>query len=121
MNDLSKQSQALTNTLMPRNPIVPRNKKYQQHSEFGFSINDQNLKKRYKDLISQNQRNSPSSFQMSPNSMHKKGRKSMMNGTHGLFNHQIYPALDSKKKHIPFHQKRATMDVSGNGIPFEIR
>ena len=50
MNDLSKQSQALTNTLMPRNPIVPKNRKYQQHSEFGFSINDTHLKQRYKDL-----------------------------------------------------------------------
>jgi hypothetical protein len=43
----------------------------------------------------------------------------MMNGTHGLFNHQIYPALDSKKKHIPFHMKRATMDY--NGVPFDLR
>ena len=47
MRDLSKQSEALTNTLMPRNPIAPKNKKYQQHSEFGFSVNDQHLKRRY--------------------------------------------------------------------------
>jgi len=36
MQDLSKKSEALTNKLIPRNPIAPKNKKYPTHSEFGY-------------------------------------------------------------------------------------
>ena len=54
MKDLSKKSEALTNTLIPRNPIPPKNKKYPMHSEYGYrpqnsvgSNNGSYLKKRY--------------------------------------------------------------------------
>ncbi len=37
MHDLSKKSEALTNTLVPRSPIMPKNKRYPAHSQYGFS------------------------------------------------------------------------------------
>jgi hypothetical protein len=51
MHDLSKKSEALTNTLIPRNPIAPKNKKYPAHSEFGFSVNDASMRRRYDELL----------------------------------------------------------------------
>jgi len=40
MVDLSKKSEALTNKLMPRSPILPKNKKYPTHSQYGFKMTD---------------------------------------------------------------------------------
>lgn len=51
MANLANKSEALTNTLMPRSPIVPKNKKYPKHSQFGFSIDDHSFKKRFDTLI----------------------------------------------------------------------
>lgn len=51
MQDLSRKSEALTNTLIPRNPIAPKNKKYPTHSEFGFSLNDASMRRRYDEML----------------------------------------------------------------------
>jgi hypothetical protein len=51
MANLASKSEALTNTLMPRSPIVPKNKKYAKHSQFGFSIDDHSFKKRFDSLV----------------------------------------------------------------------
>ena len=51
MQDLSRKSEALTNTLIPRNPIAPKNKKYPTHSEFGFSVNDASMRRRYDEML----------------------------------------------------------------------
>ena len=56
MANLANKSEALTNTLMPRSPIVPKNKRYPKHSQFGFSIDDHSFKKRFDTMIT----NSPS-------------------------------------------------------------
>lgn len=41
----------MTNQLIPRNPIAPKNKKYPVHSEFGFSVNNRSVKQKYDDLV----------------------------------------------------------------------
>ena len=115
MQDLSKKSEALTNTLNPRNPIAPKNKKYPTHSEFGFSMKDNNVKKRYDELYNSKIGQSP---KLDATIMSKKvrsdGRKSMHSvaGTTS-FPHSTTQDL-TKKSHVPFHQKRATMGHLAN-------
>ena len=115
MQDLSKKSEALTNTLIPRNPIAPRNKKkYPTHSEFGFSMKDQHVKKRYDELLNSKMTATGMGGQ-SPNiegsimskRMRNDARKSMnsVNGTVTIPNSTMQDM--NKRSHIPFHQKRA--------------
>jgi hypothetical protein len=117
MQDLSKKSEALTNTLIPRNPIAPKNKKkYPTHSEFGFSMKDQHVKKRYDELLNSKMTATGMGGQ-SPNiegsimskRMRNDARKSMnsVNGTVTIPNSTMQDM--NKRSHIPFHQKRATM------------
>jgi len=80
MANLANKSEALTNTLMPRSPIVPKNKKYPKHSQFGFSIDDHSFKKRFDTLItsspSGSQGRHPANLRMHHNS---NARRSLNN------------------------------------------
>ena len=97
----------MTNTLIPRNPIAPKNKKYPTHSEFGFSMQEQNVKKRYNELL--NSKITP--IGQSPNiegsimskRMRNDARKSMnsVNDTHSFPNSTLQDM--NKKAHVPFH------------------
>ena len=50
MHDLRGKSEALVNQMIPRNPIKPRNKKYPQHSEFGFNLSKSTVQKKFADM-----------------------------------------------------------------------
>ncbi len=73
MQDLSKKSEALTNRLIPRNPIVPKNKKYPAHSEFGYK--PQPAVNRYNDLLL-SKKNNDSSF----SKRYRAGQRNSMAG-----------------------------------------
>jgi hypothetical protein len=113
MQDLSKKSEALTNTLIPRNPIAPKNKKYPTHSEFGYSMKDQNVKKRYDELYNSKITGNGQSPILEGSVMSKRKRndaRKSMNSVNGTVSNPNSTMQDlHKRAHIPFHQKRATM------------
>ena len=79
MANLASKSEALTNTLMPRSPIVPKNKKYPKHSQFGFSIDDHSFKKRFDSLVGSSPNHSRQAAQFRMNNNSNNARRSMNN------------------------------------------
>jgi len=123
MQDLSKKSEALTNRLIPRNPIAPKNKKYPTHSEFGYK--PQPTTNRYNDLLlsKKNESGFSKRYRAGQRNSMAGGSESMTLDPDQLMNLHGFPSqtphppnqtvhneLSNKMAHVPFHQKRQTLN-----------